>query len=194
MILILCRFAVRELCSYLRISKPEIFERSILSLITSSTFTHVLLVLFRFPEFQLSLKIHQKFRGMTSPWKLRSPSIVSMDPKDFVLVQALYTDEQRAEFDLSAALRGSLCSSSDLNTSPEWLCSLVCDGPRNRIIKASSSIEEGTKVVQYCVDDTYLYGAVVSIHQHTIFPHPASNVYVMFKLQPWTVEPGHLGP
>ena len=42
--------------------------------------------------------------------------------------------------------------------------------------------------------DTYLYGAVVSIHQHTFFPHPASNVYVLFKLQPWTVEPGHLGP
>ena len=90
---------MRDLCSYWRISKPEIFERSILPhlVITSSTFTHVSVLSFfvgvvQVPRVPLSLKIHQKFRGMTSPWALRSPSIVSMDPDDFVLVQALYTD------------------------------------------------------------------------------------------------------
>ena len=147
----------------------------------------------RFPDFQRSLKIAEKFLGMEGSWKLRSPHIAHMDRQDSV-VRSLYNEDHRAEFDSSALRAGSKLSSSNLVVAADWLCAMVAAGPRNRIIKCASSIEDGTKVVEYIVDGSCSYGSVVSNHQHVLYPHSAPKSFILFKIQPWTVEPGHLGP
>ena len=131
---------------------------------------------------------------MEASWTLRSPHIAHMDRQDFAAVRSLYNDIHRAEFDSSALRMGSKLRSSNLVVAADWLCAMVAAGPRNRIIKCASSIEDGTKVVEYIVDGSCSYGSVVSIHQHVLYPHPAAKSFVLFKIQPWTVEPGHLGP
>jgi hypothetical protein len=160
---------VRELCSFLRVSRPDIFTR--------------------FPEFQFSFKFEAEFSA-TNSWKLRTPKIVKMDPEDIVAIQAVYTAAHCDEFDVASASVGSSCRAASMKYSMDWLFALVANGPRNRIIKSKSSIEGGDRVVQYCINGMHSYGVVVSIHQHVIFPHPIAKSMVLFKVQPWTVEPG----
>ena len=75
----------------------------------------------------------------------------------------------------------------------EWLQAMVAAGPRGRVVNCNSSIDPGTKIVQYCINGVYCYGEVTAVFEHVIFPHPVASSYVLFKIQPWTVERGTLG-
>ena len=147
-------------------------------------------IILRFPGFQVALKIDDQMLGMSCPWKLRRPEISSIAPEDMLSLRDLYTNEHHAEFDASAASRGSRFRAAGMSYCTDWLSATAADGPRSRIVLCNSSIEGGCRVVEYCTNNMACYGTVISIHEHVTFRTQLQRVQCSSGSNPgpWFVE------
>ena len=127
---------------------------------------------------------------MSCPWKLRRPEISSIAPEDMLSLRDLYTNEHHAEFDASAASRGSRFRVAGMSYCTDWLSATAADGPRSRIVLCNSSIEGGCRVVEYCTNNMSCYGTVISIHEHVTFRTQLQRVQCSSGSNPgpWFVE------